>query len=85
MNLFRLACLLSRSGAYKKTRGAHGGQVCRCSIRTWRYLRLLVMRDVEGLSGKEVCSALDLSEAAMKSRLRRARLLVRDELQRSMH
>ena len=45
---------------------------------------VLVMRDVEGLSGKEVCSALGLSEAAMKSRLHRARSLVREELQRSM-
>jgi RNA polymerase sigma-70 factor (ECF subfamily) len=34
---------------------------------------VLVMRDLEGLSGAEVTTALGLSEAAMKSRLHRAR------------
>jgi RNA polymerase sigma-70 factor (ECF subfamily) len=38
---------------------------------------VLVMRDVEGLTGEEVCSALGISEAAMKSRLHRARTEVR--------
>jgi RNA polymerase sigma-70 factor (ECF subfamily) len=37
------------------------------------YREVLVMRDVEGLTGDEVCSALGISEAAMKSRLYRAR------------
>jgi RNA polymerase sigma-70 factor (ECF subfamily) len=44
------------------------------------YRQVLVMRDVEGLTGEEVCSALGLSEAAMKSRLHRARSFVRDQL-----
>jgi RNA polymerase sigma-70 factor (ECF subfamily) len=34
---------------------------------------VLVMRDLEGLSGNQVCAALGLTEAAMKSRLHRAR------------
>lgn len=41
------------------------------------YREVLVLRDVEGQSGEEVCAALGLTEAAMKSRLHRARLLVR--------
>lgn len=37
----------------------------------------LVLRDVEGLSTGEAASAMDLGEAAFKSRLHRARLAVR--------
>lgn len=42
------------------------------------YREVLVLRDIEGLSGEEVCSALGIGEAAMKSRLFRARERVRD-------
>ncbi len=38
---------------------------------------VLVLRDVEGLSTAEAASVLDLSEAAVKSRLHRARVLLR--------
>ncbi len=38
----------------------------------------LVLRDIEGLSTTEAAAILDLSEAAFKSRLHRARLAVRD-------
>jgi RNA polymerase sigma-70 factor (ECF subfamily) len=41
---------------------------------------VLVMRDLEGLSGEEVCTALALTEAAMKSRLHRARKELRQRL-----
>jgi RNA polymerase sigma-70 factor (ECF subfamily) len=41
---------------------------------------VLVLRDVEGQTGEQVCAALGLSEAAMKSRLHRARLMVREKL-----
>lgn len=34
---------------------------------------VLVMRDLEGLTGEETCLALGLTEAAMKTRLHRAR------------
>lgn len=34
---------------------------------------VLVLRDLEGLTGEEACDALGLTEAAMKSRLHRAR------------
>jgi RNA polymerase sigma-70 factor (ECF subfamily) len=34
---------------------------------------VVILRDIEGLSGPEVCASLGLSEAAMKSRLHRAR------------
>ncbi len=42
------------------------------------YREVLVLRDVEGLSGEAVCAALGIGEAAMKSRLLRARARVRD-------
>jgi RNA polymerase sigma-70 factor (ECF subfamily) len=38
---------------------------------------VLVLRDVEGLSTAETAAILDLSEAAVKSRLHRARVLLR--------
>jgi RNA polymerase sigma factor (sigma-70 family) len=43
--------------------------------------RVLVMRDVYGRSGHEVARDLGLSTAAMKSRLHRARVAVRTELE----
>jgi RNA polymerase sigma-70 factor (ECF subfamily) len=45
-------------------------------------LRLpLVLRDLEGLSNQEVADVLDLSLAATKSRLHRARMQIRAELE----
>jgi RNA polymerase sigma-70 factor, ECF subfamily len=41
---------------------------------------VLVLRDVEGLSGEAVCRALGIGEAALKSRLHRARREVRQRL-----
>jgi RNA polymerase sigma-70 factor (ECF subfamily) len=46
-------------------------QAIACLDRASR--EVLVMRDLEGLSGEEACGALGLTEAAMKSRLNRAR------------
>ena len=40
----------------------------------------LILRDVEGLSTAETSAALDISEAAVKSRLHRARVLLRHYL-----
>ncbi|MEV7542746.1 RNA polymerase sigma factor [Streptomyces sp. NPDC089915] len=42
--------------------------------------RVLIMRDVQGHSGRMVADALGLSQAAMKSRLHRARAAVRATL-----
>ncbi len=42
------------------------------------YRAPLVLRDVEGLSTTEAAAAMDLGEAAFKSRLHRARLAVRE-------
>ncbi len=41
---------------------------------------VLVMRDLEGMNGEEVCAALGLTEAAVKSRLHRARRDLRQRL-----
>ena len=44
---------------------------------------VLVLRDLEGLSGAEVCSALGLTLATMKTRLQRARTKLRAAIERS--
>ncbi|HEU4685036.1 MAG TPA: RNA polymerase sigma factor [Nitrospira sp.] len=45
-----------------------------------KYRMTLVLRDMEGLSAKEVGAVMGLNERAVKSRLHRARLFVRKEL-----
>ncbi len=45
-----------------------------------KYRMVLILRDMEGLSAKEVGSIVGLNERAVKSRLHRARLFVRREL-----
>jgi RNA polymerase sigma-70 factor (ECF subfamily) len=45
-----------------------------------KYRLVLVLRDMEGLSAKEVGAIMGLNERAVKSRLHRARLFVRREL-----
>ncbi len=47
-----------------------------------QYRMVLVMRDMEQLSRKEVAEALDISEQNVKIRLHRARLFLRQELER---
>jgi RNA polymerase sigma-70 factor (ECF subfamily) len=44
------------------------------------YREVLVLRDLEGLPGHAVCATLGITQAAMKSRLHRARAAVREEL-----
>lgn len=44
---------------------------------------VLVLRDLEGLSGAETCAALGVSEATMKARLHQARLALRQSLERA--
>ncbi len=46
------------------------------------YRIVVVLRDIEGLSTEEAAAALHLSVAAVKSRLHRARLFLRQELTR---
>ena len=46
------------------------------------YRAVFVLRDVDGLSTEETADALDLSVPAVKSRLLRARLQLRDKLTR---
>ncbi|HYQ05340.1 MAG TPA: sigma-70 family RNA polymerase sigma factor [Polyangiaceae bacterium] len=47
------------------------------------YREVLVMRDLEGLSGEETCQALGLEPATMKTRLHRARQQVRELMDQS--
>jgi RNA polymerase sigma-70 factor (ECF subfamily) len=44
------------------------------------YRAPLVLRDIEGLSTAEAAEILEISEAALKSRLHRARVLIREAL-----
>ena len=44
------------------------------------YRSVVVLRDLEGLSNEEVSKVLSLSVAAVKSRLHRGRLVLRDKL-----
>lgn len=46
------------------------------------YLEIFVLRDIDGLSNEEVGEILKLSVPAVKSRLHRARLILRKRLQR---
>lgn len=46
------------------------------------YRVVLLMRDVDGLTNEEISTGLGLSVSAVKSRLHRARLAVREELDR---
>lgn len=46
------------------------------------YRQVLVLRDLEGLSGADTCAALGLEEAVMKTRLHRARSQLRAKVQR---
>lgn len=48
------------------------------------YRIVLVMRDVEGLSTRETAEALGLEDSAVKMRLHRARLKVRQALERAL-
>jgi RNA polymerase sigma-70 factor (ECF subfamily) len=48
------------------------------------YREVLVLRDIEGLSGEATCAALGLETAAMKTRLHRARSLLREKLARAL-
>jgi RNA polymerase sigma-70 factor (ECF subfamily) len=50
-----------------------------------KYKMVLVLRDMEGLSAKEVGTIMGLNERAVKSRLHRARLFVRRELSARGH
>ncbi len=47
------------------------------------YREVLILRDLEGLSGEQTCAALGLELAAMKTRLHRARTQLRAALERS--
>jgi len=44
------------------------------------YRLVLVLRDIQGLSGEETARVLKISLPAVKSRLHRARLFLRDRL-----
>lgn len=49
------------------------------------YREVFLLRDVEGFSTEETADMLDLSISAVKSRLLRARLKLRDKLQRRLN
>ena len=50
----------------------------------WELRAAVVLRDVEGLSNEEAAAVLEVSVAALKSRLHRGRLALRDALDSSL-
>ena len=46
------------------------------------YREVIILRDLEGMSAAETSEALGIAEAAMKTRLHRARRMLRSELER---
>lgn len=48
-----------------------------------KYRIVFVLRDIEGLSIRETAESLELTEAAVKVRLLRARLMMREQLTRA--
>jgi RNA polymerase sigma-70 factor (ECF subfamily) len=56
--------------------------LARIKALPFEYRAPLVLRDVEGLSNEQVADALGLSLAAAKSRIHRARMQIRAELER---
>jgi len=47
------------------------------------YREVLVLRDLEGLNGAQTCAVLGLEETLMKTRLHRARSMLRAKLERA--
>ncbi len=47
------------------------------------YRVVVFLREIEGLSTKEVGEVLGISEANVKTRLHRARIMLREQLERS--
>jgi RNA polymerase sigma-70 factor (ECF subfamily) len=71
----------SADAAQAVLRGELQRQIEEGIVRLPEELRVtLILRDVEGLSTAETAAALDVSEAAVKSRLHRARALLRGYL-----
>ena len=48
-----------------------------------KYRIVFVLRDIEGLSVRETAESLELTEASVKVRLLRARLMMREQLTRA--
>lgn len=67
--------------AGKKELAAHVAKALRALPVEYRLV--LTLRDVEGLSNEKTAEILDLSVAAVKSRLHRGRLFLRDRFERS--
>jgi RNA polymerase sigma-70 factor, ECF subfamily len=66
-------------------RGQVRAAIAACIERLPTTLRVvLVLRDVEGLDGKETAAALDISEAVVKTRLHRARQALRALLEQEL-
>jgi RNA polymerase sigma-70 factor (ECF subfamily) len=47
------------------------------------YREVIILRDLEGLSGEQVSELLDVPQATMKTRLHRARQMLREQIERA--
>lgn len=78
---------LQETDAPSTTSGAEASELRRFLVGTLRalpdeYRDALVLRDLEGFSNEEVAAILELSVPAAKSRIHRARMQVREALER---
>ncbi|MBL7661795.1 sigma-70 family RNA polymerase sigma factor [bacterium] len=65
--------------------GAELGEILEAAIKRIpeEYRAVFVLRDVDGLSNQEVAAMLDITVPAVKSRLHRARMMLRKRLKRT--
>lgn len=75
----------SSTTAAAETAELRGFLLVQISELPLEYRAPLVLRDLEGLSNEEVAAVLDLTVAAAKSRIHRARMRLREALQRWEH
>ena len=74
-------CLALAWGSFADYRKARSGQLADMSLKLPERLRgAFILREIEGLSTAEAAAVLGISEGAVKVRLHRARLLLREEL-----
>jgi DNA-directed RNA polymerase specialized sigma24 family protein len=71
--LYRVACRITQNAADAR-------EVVRRAISPDQYWTVLVLRNIEELSNEEVAEILGESLAAVKSRLHRARMALREQL-----
>jgi RNA polymerase sigma factor (sigma-70 family) len=69
-----------KSGDARSAGAPHAALVCEAALPS-RYRMIVVLHEVEGLSTREVAEVTGISEANVKTRLHRARTMLRRHLE----